>query len=182
MWTIGASIDKLWKKWRTATRVPLVGIGRAVVHSDLSPNISSIIGRHWWRQFLAGCNGSSDGDCYCPLASLCACIYMEEVRLLLVTTVRTYSLRRVAYSHSRPTFCEHRECGRAGLRNRRPQINTCTGVRAIRFLGSVLATARSVRSTNADQVRRRRSKNCTAYIYMHRLRTTISNIHTRCLV
>jgi hypothetical protein len=31
----------------------------------------------------------------------------------------TNSLRRVAHSYSRPTFCEHRECGRACLRNRR---------------------------------------------------------------
>jgi hypothetical protein len=50
--------------------------------------------------------------------------------------------------------------------------------------GSVLATARFVCSTSADQVpcRRRRSRDCTAYICMHRLRTTTSNIHTRCLV
>jgi hypothetical protein len=41
------------------------------------------------------------------------------------------------------------ECGRAGLRNRRTQSDTCLGVRAIRFLGSVLATARFVRSTSA---------------------------------
>jgi hypothetical protein len=38
-------------------------------------------------------------------------------------------------AHSRPTFCEHRVSERAGLRNRRPQSYTCTGVRAIRFLG-----------------------------------------------
>jgi hypothetical protein len=43
--------------------------------------------------------------------------------------------------HSRPTFCEHRESGRAGLKNRRPLRYTCKGVRAIRFLGSVLVTA-----------------------------------------
>jgi hypothetical protein len=36
------------------------------------------------------------------------------------------------------------ESGRAGLRNHRPQIYTCTGVRAIRFLGSVFATARVI--------------------------------------
>jgi hypothetical protein len=28
--------------------------------------------------------------CYCPLASLCTCIYTEEVRLLLVTREHTY--------------------------------------------------------------------------------------------
>jgi hypothetical protein len=74
--------------------------------------------------------------------------------------------------------------GRVGLQNRRPQRDTCTGVRAIRFLGSVLATARFVRSTSTDQVprRRRHSRDCTAYIYLRRLCTTTSNIHTRCLV
>jgi hypothetical protein len=34
---------------------------------------------------MAGCNGSSDGDCYCPFASIYTCTYTEEVRLLLVT-------------------------------------------------------------------------------------------------
>jgi hypothetical protein len=86
--------------------------------------------------------------------------------------------------HPRPTFCEHRECGRAGLQNRRPQRDTSTDVRAMRFLGSVLATARFVRSTSADQVPRRRhhSWDCTVYICLRRLCTTTSNIHTRCLV
>jgi hypothetical protein len=66
--------------------------------------------------------------------------------------------------HPRPTFCEHRQCGRAGLRNHRPQRDTCTGMRAIRFLGSVLATTRFVRSSSADQVpcRRIHSRDCTA--------------------
>jgi hypothetical protein len=87
-------------------------------------------------------------------------------------------------AHPRPTFCKHRRCGRADLRNRRPQRYTCTGVRATRFLGSVLATARFVRSSSADQVSRcrRHSRDCTAYICLRRLRTTTSNIHTRCLV
>jgi hypothetical protein len=30
------------------------------------------------------------------------------------------NLRRVAHNHSRPTFCEQRECERVGLRNRCP--------------------------------------------------------------
>jgi hypothetical protein len=87
-------------------------------------------------------------------------------------------------THPRPTFCEHRQCGRAGLQNRCPQRDTCTGVGAIRFLGSVLVTARFVCSSSAYQVhrRRRRLRDCTVYICMHRLRTTTSNIHTRCLV
>jgi hypothetical protein len=87
-------------------------------------------------------------------------------------------------THPRPIFCKHKQCGRAGLRNRRPQRDTCTGVRAIRFLGSVLATARFVHSSSADHVprHRRRSRDCTAYICLRRLRTATSNIHTRCLV
>jgi hypothetical protein len=50
-------------------------------------------------------------------------------------------------THSRPIFCEHRESGRAGLRNRRPQRYTCTGVWVIRFLGSVFVTARVICSS-----------------------------------
>jgi hypothetical protein len=53
-------------------------------------------------------------------------------------------------AHSRPTFCKHRESGRAGLRNRRSQRYTCTCVRAIRFLGSILATARFIRSGSSS--------------------------------
>jgi hypothetical protein len=45
-------------------------------------------------------------------------------------------LNELHTAHSRPTFCEHRESGRASLRNRRPQSYTCTGVWAIRFLGA----------------------------------------------
>jgi hypothetical protein len=87
-------------------------------------------------------------------------------------------------AHPRPTFCEHRQCGRAGLRNRHPQRDTCTGVRVIRFLGSVLATARFVRSSSFDQVphRHHRSRDCTTYNCLRRLRTTTPIIHMRCLV
>jgi hypothetical protein len=55
--------------------------------------------------------------------------------------------RELQTTHSRPIFCEHRESGREGLRNHRPQRYTCTGVRAIRFLGSVFATARVICSS-----------------------------------
>jgi hypothetical protein len=65
-------------------------------------------------------------------------------------------------AHSRPTFCEHRESGWEGLQNRCLQSYTCTGMRAIRFLGSVLATARSVCLTNADQVPHHRHCSRTA--------------------
>jgi hypothetical protein len=103
--------------------------------------------------------------------------------VLLVTHENklSYVLQTV---YSCPTFCEHRVSGRAGLRNHRPHSYTCTGVRAIRVLGSILATARFVRSTSVDQVSRRRrcSRDCTAYICLHRLRTTTSNIQTRYLV
>jgi hypothetical protein len=117
---------------------------------------------------------------------LCACTNteeVEEVNLLLVTHANNLS-DVLHITHSRPTFCKHRDSGRAGLQNRRPQSYTCTGVRAIRFLGSVIATARSLCSTNTDPVlrRRRRLWDFTPYICLHRLRTTISNIHTRCLV
>jgi hypothetical protein len=50
--------------------------------------LSASNGRHSWRQFVADCNGSSNGDRYCQLASLCTCIYTEKVRLLLVTTTQ----------------------------------------------------------------------------------------------
>jgi hypothetical protein len=59
--------------------------------------MSAINGCHWWHQFLAGCNSSSDGDHYCPFASLYTCTYKEEVKLLLVTS-HTNSIRRVAHS------------------------------------------------------------------------------------
>jgi hypothetical protein len=75
-------------------------------------------------------------------------------------------------AHSHPTLCEQRESGRAGLRNRRSHSYTFTGVRAISFLGSILTTARSIRSTNADSIlhRRRHLRDCIAYICLYRLR------------
>jgi hypothetical protein len=114
-----------------------------------------------------------------------ACVYIrgwEAASGYVRTHVQFSDALRTA--HPRPTFCEHRQCGRAGLRNRRPHRHTCTSVRAIRFLGSVLATSRLVRSTSADQAprRRHRSWDCTTYICLRRLRTTTLNIHTRCLV
>src|SRR5688500_5981356 len=57
-------------------------------------------------------------------------------------------------AHSRPTFCKRRESERAGLRNRRQQRYICTGVQAIKLLGSVLATARFVCSTDTDLILR----------------------------
>jgi hypothetical protein len=89
------------------------------------------------------------GDEGGEVASLWMCTNTEateEVKLLLVTHAN------ISHTHCTqpiivPTFCEHRESGRASLRNRCPQSYTCMGVRAIRFPGSVLATARFVRST-----------------------------------
>jgi hypothetical protein len=80
-------------------------------------------------------------------------------------------------AHFRPTFCEHKESGRAGLQNHRPQRYTCTGVRAIRFLGIVLTTARFVRSTRADPVLWRRSTTalrtpvCINFVRLHQTYT-----------
>jgi hypothetical protein len=58
------------------------------------------------------------------------------------------------------------------------------GCASDQVFGSILATAHSIRSTNADQVlhRRHRLWDCTAYICLHRLCTTTSNLHTRYLV
>jgi hypothetical protein len=53
-------------------------------------------------------------------------------------------------AHSHPTFYEHRENERAGLQNHRPRRYTCTGVRAIRFLGSVLTIALFIRSDSSS--------------------------------
>jgi hypothetical protein len=98
------------------------------------------------------------------LASIYACIYIrgggEAASCHERTHVRFLDALRTA--HPRPTFCEHRECGKVGLRNHRPQRYTCTGVRAIRFLGSVLATARFIRSTSTDQAPHRRAVRGTA--------------------
>jgi hypothetical protein len=120
-----------------------------------------------------------------------ACVYIqggEATSGLTTQYTRTnmykHSQTRVHTAHPCPTFCEHRECGRASLRNHHPQSDTCTGVQTIRFLGSVLATARFICSISIDQLPRRRrcSRDCTAYICLRRLRTTTLNIHTRCLV
>jgi hypothetical protein len=87
--------------------------------------MAAINGCRWWRPLLS--------------VGLPLRVYIyEKGRLLLVTTFS--DALRTAYP--RPTFCEHKQCGKAGIRNRRPQRDTCTGVRTIRFLGSVLATAR----------------------------------------
>jgi hypothetical protein len=96
-------------------------------------------------------------------------------------TVHTYEHSQMRCVQPIPvTPSASTESGRAGVRNHRPQRDTCTGVWAIKFLGSVLATARFVRSTSIDQVprRRRHSRDCTAYICLRRLRTTTSNTHT----
>jgi hypothetical protein len=126
------------------------------------------------RRFLAGCND-------CQFLVLMVTVTAIPLSLSVYkyggggrSSGHTNSLSDVLHSaNSHPTFYEHRESGRAGFRNRRPQSYTCTGVRAIRFLGSVLATARSVRSTNIDLVLCcwHRSRDCTSYIYLHRTYT-----------
>jgi hypothetical protein len=95
--------------------------GRAVVDRTLVriflPNgcafclewwLSITVVRYWpfpvlWRQFLAGCNCTSDGDHYCPFASLCACICTEEVRLLLVTREHTYKHSQTRVTPQKPS-------------------------------------------------------------------------------
>jgi hypothetical protein len=67
-----------------------------------------------------------------------------EGRALLEGQHLSHELQTI---HSRPIFCEHRESERAGLQNRCPQRYTCTGVWAIRFLGSVFATAHVICSS-----------------------------------
>jgi hypothetical protein len=135
---------------------------------------------------VSGCNGSSisgsNGVTVCP-SPLPLLVY--KYGGVGRSSGYANSLSDTLHSaHSRPTFFEHRESERAGLQNRRTQRYTCTGVWAIRFLGSVLATARFILLICASSVlrRRRHSRDCTAYICLHRLRTTTSNIHTRCLV
>jgi hypothetical protein len=84
-------------------------------------------------------------------------------------------------THSRPTFCEHRVSGRAGLRNRRQQSYTCTGVWAIMFWGEYSRLlALSVRPT-LIQFFVVGAIHETA-LCLHRPCTTTSNIHMRCLV
>jgi hypothetical protein len=106
------------------------------------------------HRFLAGCNG-------CQFLVLMATVTVRSPPFALVQIrwrwtlfwLHANSLLDALHSaHSCPTFCDHRESGRAGLRNRHLQSYICTGVQAIRFLGSVLGTARSIRSTNADPV------------------------------
>jgi hypothetical protein len=114
-------------------------------------------------------------------------IYEEGRLLLVMTTLRDNTrtiLRCVAFSPSLSHLLRAQRVWESRPPNRRPQRDTCMGVQAIRFLGSKLATARFIRSTSADQVPRRwcRSWDYTAYICLRRLRTTTSNIHTRCLV
>jgi hypothetical protein len=83
------------------------------------------------------------------LPSMCMYKYEGGVRSSGYTNSLLDTLHSV---HSCPTFCEHRESGRTGLRNCCPQRYTCTGVRAIRFLGSVLATAHFIRSGSSSSV------------------------------
>nr|AQA29578.1 reverse transcriptase [Zea mays] len=55
--------------------------------------------------------------------------------------------------HPHPTFCEHRECGRADLRNRIPHSDTCTGVRVIsnrEFLYHILEEVIKVGATTLN--------------------------------
>jgi hypothetical protein len=88
-------------------------------------------------------------------------------------------------AHSRPAFCGHRESGRVGLVVRRATLARVYG--RLGFWGAysrLLAPSARPALIHADPVprRRRRSRDCTAYICLHRLCMTTSNIHIRCLV
>jgi hypothetical protein len=124
-----------------------------------------------------------NGEHYCSFPSLCACTNMEKEEEVVLLVTYEQSQTHCTQPITVPPSAKS-ESGRVGLRNHRPQSYTCTGVRAIRFLGSILATARFIRSTSVDQVPRRwcHSRDCTAYICLHRLCMTTTNIHTRCLV
>jgi hypothetical protein len=68
-----------------------------------------------------------------------ACVYIYIWRrwgcFWLRENTRKNILRRVAYNPSSSHLLRAQRVWGACLRNRRPQSNTCTGVRAIRFLG-----------------------------------------------
>jgi hypothetical protein len=127
--------------------------------------------------------------CYYLFASLCACIYTRWGDCFWSRETKQYvrtptSLRRVAYSPSSSHLLRAQrvwESRPLKSPSTERHLHWCAGDQV---LGSILATARFVRSTSADQVPRHRrySWDCTAYICLRRLRTTTSNIHTRCLV
>jgi hypothetical protein len=138
------------------------------------------------RRFLAGCNG-------CQFMALMAIVMYVPLPLRMHkyggdgrSSGHTNNLSIALHSAIPvPTFASIKR----EWESRPPESPTaelhlygCVGAQV--FLGSVLVTARFVCSTSAGHVlrRRRRSRDCIAYICLHRLRTTTSNIHTRCLV
>jgi hypothetical protein len=142
------------KDCHTHARAPPPPPGRAVARgrSDLGPNIPFkrpwpwLVARNrpfpvlWLVTDVSYCRQFPVlmRDRFCPLFfSLLLTAYKNGEGGL-------FQSRELQTTHSRPIFCEHRESGRAGLRNHRPQRYTCTGVQAIRFLGSVFATARVI--------------------------------------
>jgi hypothetical protein len=142
-------------------------------------------GRDEWLQFLAGCNGSSDGDRYCPLASLCACICMVEVRLLLVTREHTYkhSQTRCVQPISVPPSASTESMGEQASKI---VVHRATLARVCGWSGFWGAYSRLLASSArpalikflvADAVRGNalRTSACVNYV-------RLSNIHTRCLL
>jgi hypothetical protein len=103
-----------------------------------------------------------------------------------------FQSRELQTTHSRPIFCEHRE-----WESRPPKSPTAKihlhGCAGDQIFGERLRDCSRDRPQLA--VRRLpkltcavvllpgdRSRDCTAYIFLHRLRTATSNKHTRCLV
>jgi hypothetical protein len=96
---------------------------------------------------------------------------MEEV----VLPVRLNLSDALQTTHPCSTFCEHRESGRADIRNRCLQRYTCTGVWAIMFLGRVLATARFICSTSVASSTFGSSS--TSFVVLHCVHLPVSNLY-----
>jgi hypothetical protein len=194
-WPIVASIEKLRKWWRTTTRAspppgPWLVVERTLVRIFLPKGCTFCL--EWWspasclmatnerwflavmtRQFLALMARLLLSVAL--LASLYACINTEEVDALPVT----WTVSQTRCTQPIPRLVGERASEIAVRRGTLAQVCERSG-----FWGSVLAAARFVHSTITDSVlhHRHRSRDYTTYTCLHRLCTTTSNIHTRCLM
>jgi hypothetical protein len=126
-WTVGASIEKLRKWWRTVSRAPSPGTCCAVARgrSDLGPNILF----KWLRILpivMTVCFLSFDCRRFPVLTRDCSSLLSSSLLLTAYKKRDEGSSRYARYlshelqtTHPRPIFSEHRESGRAGLRNHR---------------------------------------------------------------
>jgi hypothetical protein len=76
-----------------------------------------------------------NGEHYCSFPSLCACTNTEKEEEVVLLVTYEQSQTHCTQPITVPPSAKS-ESGRGGLRNHRPQSYTCTGVRAIRFLGA----------------------------------------------